>query len=72
MRKRRFGWRLGGSCLLLGVALCGCQGVLKKVSDRLARWDMLGDDALEDPIKAVGGDGVLFMSAQQERPLSRQ
>lgn len=33
---------------------------------------MLEQDAVEDPIKAVGGDGIVFMPSQDGRPLSRK
>ena len=33
---------------------------------------MLEQDALEDPIKAVGGDGIVFTPSQDSRPLSRK
>jgi hypothetical protein len=45
---------------------------MKGLSDKLARWDMLGQEALEDPIKAVGGDGIVFVPNQESPPLSRQ
>ena len=32
----------------------------KMLSDRLTHWHMLDQEALEDPIKAVGGDAVVF------------
>ena len=38
------------------LAFSGCQ----MFSDRLTRWSMLGQEALDDPIQAVGGDGVVF------------
>jgi hypothetical protein len=45
---------------------------MKKFSDHLTHWDMLGQEALEDPIKAVGGDGIVFTPTQDSRPLSRK
>ena len=33
---------------------------------------MLGQDALEDPVRAVGGDAVVFTPSQPDRPLARQ
>jgi hypothetical protein len=45
---------------------------MKHLSDHLTHWNMLGDEALDDPIKAVGGDGVVFVPRQDDRPLSRQ
>jgi hypothetical protein len=35
--------------------LCGCESLMKNFSDNLTHWNMLGQEALEDPIKAVGG-----------------
>jgi hypothetical protein len=46
----------------------GCQ----MLSDRMTRWSMLGQDALEDPVRAVGGDAVVFTPAQPDQPLDRQ
>jgi hypothetical protein len=51
-------------CALAPVALVGC----KALSDRLSRWQMLGGEAVEDPIQAVGGDGVVFAPHAEERP----
>jgi hypothetical protein len=34
----------------------GCQAI----SDRLSRWRMLGQEALDDPVQAVGGDAIVF------------
>ncbi len=42
----------------------------KMISDGLSRWDMLGQEALEDPVKAVGGDAVVFTPAGDAAPLS--
>jgi hypothetical protein len=46
----------------------GCQ----TLSDRMTRWTMLGQDALEDPVRAVGGDAIVFTPGQQDQPLGRQ
>jgi hypothetical protein len=40
-----------------GALAAGCQAL----SNRLTKWKMLGDEAAEDPLQAVGGDGVLFV-----------
>jgi hypothetical protein len=53
------------------LVLCGCQAIKQHLSQRLSRWKMLGDDALEDPVKAVGGDAVVFASGKEGRPLTR-
>ncbi len=58
--------------LLCGIALFGCRATKQALTDRLTHWHMLGDVALEDPIKAVGGDGVVFMPGEDSRPLSRK
>jgi hypothetical protein len=52
-RKLRSRWWLLPALLALGL---GCQ----QLSDRLTKWDMLGQDAPENPLQAVGGDGILF------------
>jgi len=58
--------------LLFGLALCGCQTIKQGLTDHLTHWNMLGQDALEDPIKAVGGDGIVFTPNQDSRPLNRK
>ena len=58
--------------LLSGLALCGCQTVKQGLTDHLTHWKMLEQDALEDPIKAVGGDGVVFTPTHDGRPLNRK
>jgi len=63
---------LGLLLLLSGLALGGCQAIKQRLSDHLTHWNMLGQDALEDPIKAVGGDGIVFTPGQDSRPLSRK
>jgi hypothetical protein len=51
-----FGW------LVVLIALfAGCHSVLKSFSDRLTKWKMLDQEALEDPLQAVGGKGTLFI-----------
>jgi hypothetical protein len=45
----------------------GCQ----LLSDRLTRWTMLGQEALEDPVRAVG-DAVVFTPGQSDLSLDRQ
>jgi hypothetical protein len=57
------------ACLL---ALGGCQSIRKKLDSSLAHWNMLGQDAMEDPIQAVGGDGMVFTPSQESRPLTRK
>ena len=50
------------------LAFSGCQ----MFSDRLTRWAMLGQEALEGPIKAVGGDGIVFAPRGGDQAASRQ
>jgi hypothetical protein len=70
--KRVSGWARVGGALLLGSALCGCQTFLKGFSDRLTHWNMLGQEALADPIQAVGGNGIVFVPNQDSRPQNRR
>ncbi len=58
--------------LLTALALCSCQIVKKQLSDKLGHWDMLNQEALEDPIKAVGGDGVVFAPGSEDHSLTRK
>ena len=50
----------------------GCQTIKQKLSDSLSHWNMLGQEALEDPIKAVGGDGIVFAPNIDSSPLDRK
>jgi hypothetical protein len=58
---------------LAGVIALGCQAISQKItkvmSDRLAHWKMLGQEALDDPLQAVGGDGVVFTPGQDDKAL---
>jgi hypothetical protein len=58
--------------MLLGLLACGCQAFLKKLSNQLTHWNMLGEEALEDPIRAVGGSGILFVPPEADAPLDRK
>jgi hypothetical protein len=51
--------RLGIACWLLCL---GCQGI----SNHLTQWHMLGQEALEDPVQAVGGDATVVIPAANE------
>jgi hypothetical protein len=63
---------VGGLLILIcALALCGCAAIRKSLSDSLTHWTMLDQEALEDPIKAVGGDGIVFTPNQDVRPLNR-
>jgi hypothetical protein len=75
MTRQSHGWRVWIICLvsMAVVALGGCCQTLKqKMSDRLTHWKMLGAEALEDPIKAVGGDGIVFLPKEDGAPLDRR
>jgi hypothetical protein len=68
MRPRRAGGAIRLLLLAAGVAMApfGCE----LLSNRLTKWRMLDQAALEDPIRAVGGDAVVF-SPGEDRPLTR-
>jgi hypothetical protein len=54
----------------LGWAICcGCNAITNYLGKRLGKWDMLGQEALADPLQAVGGDGMFFAPAGPDRPL---
>jgi hypothetical protein len=53
-----------GAWLLLG----GCQAI----SNRLTKWKMLDSQAVEDPLKAVGGDGIVFAPVKEDSAMSRR
>jgi hypothetical protein len=57
--------------LALVVTIAGCQVVMEKFSHKLTHWKMLGDEAVEDPIQAVGGDGIVFVPSQDSPHLTR-
>jgi len=63
---------VGFSLLVFGLALYGCQAIKQHLSDHLTRWNMLGAEALDDPIKAVGGGGIVFTPNQDTRPMRRK
>ena len=58
--------------LMAGLAFCGCEAFKQSLSNHLTHWNMLDQKALEDPIKAVGGDGIVFSSSQDARTQSRK
>ncbi|HEV3444708.1 MAG TPA: hypothetical protein VG099_08705 [Gemmataceae bacterium] len=75
MTQPRVHFRMQALCLgilLSGLVLYGCQTIKNRLSDSLTHWTMLGQESLEDPIKAVGGDGIVFTPGQDTRPLSRK
>jgi hypothetical protein len=63
---------LGFLLLLLPLGLAACQAIKQQLTDHLTHWNMLGQEALEDPIQAVGGDGIVFTPGPDGRPLSRK
>lgn len=54
--------------VVVGLVAAGC----KAISDRMTRWNMLGQEALEDPIQAVGGDGIVFVPRREGPVLGRK
>ncbi len=54
------------AAVLAVLAVAGCE----TVSNHLTKWTMLDQASLEDPIRAVGGDAIVF-SPGDERPLTR-
>jgi hypothetical protein len=60
-----------GAALVLGVLACVGAGGCETFSNRLSKWHMLGAEAPEDPIQAVGGDGVVFAPADEGSPRGR-
>jgi hypothetical protein len=61
---------LGASLILALTWLLGegCQFF----SNRLTHWNMLGQEALQDPVQAVGGHAILFGPEHETPPLSRE
>jgi hypothetical protein len=69
LRDRRFWyWFVFVLPVMVGLVAAGC----KAISNRLTHWNMLGQEALEDPIKAVGGDGIVFTPRKDGPPLNRR
>lgn len=73
MRRHRAGLRAWGAGALLlalggGLLLGGCQ----IINDRLTKWKMLGNEAVENPLEAVGGDGIVFAPKEPGEPWSRR
>jgi hypothetical protein len=50
------------------LLVAGCQAI----SNRLTKWKMLGDEAMEDPLRAVGGDAVVFSPREPAADLDRR
>jgi hypothetical protein len=68
-RRLRAAWM---ATLALALLAGGCQALLRHLSDHLTHWNMLDDGAVEDPIKAVGGDGIVFVPKEPAAALTRQ
>src|SRR6516225_886227 len=69
LRDRRFWyWFVFVLPVMVGLVAAGC----KAISNRLTHWNMLGQEALEDPIKAVGGDAIVFVPCKDGAALSRK
>ncbi len=51
--------------VLLLAVLLGC----KAISKHLTNWKMLDDSALENPLQAIGGDGIIFAPPANDHPL---
>jgi hypothetical protein len=64
-------WRWCGVLLTLAVCVWLPMGGCQAISNRLTKWKMLAPEATEDPIRAVGGDGVVFSPPGEDKPLSR-
>jgi hypothetical protein len=62
---------LGLLLLLAGLGLGGCQTIRQALTDNLTHWDMLAQEAVENPITAVGGDAIVFQPGRDGQPLSR-
>src|SRR5262245_8175007 len=54
--------------LVAGLGLAGCQ----LLSDRLSKWKMLDEKALEDPVKAVAWRATVFMPVGDDRSRSQR
>ncbi len=65
-------WRWCTALFLLPATtwllVAGCQAI----SNRLTKWQMLGSEALQDPIAAVGGDGMVFTPREKDTSLDRR
>ena len=60
--------RTAGIAVVFAIAAAGgCE----LISNRLSKWKMLDQAALENPLKAVGGDAIVFAPAGDDRALGR-
>jgi hypothetical protein len=60
------------AALLIAAAVWPFEQGCQALADRMTRWTMLGQDAPQDPVQAVGGDAIVFTPVQQDQLLSRQ
>ncbi len=65
--RARCWWFILALPVLGGLVFGGCQAI----SNRLTKWKMLEPADLEDPIQAVGGDGVVFAPGGPETAWGR-
>jgi hypothetical protein len=65
--RRRCWWLVLVLPVIVGVSLAGCQ----LLSDRMSKWKMLDQQALEDPVKAVGGNATVFVPNGDDHSRSR-
>jgi hypothetical protein len=63
-------WRLlGAVAVAFAFGFAAFAGIgCELISNRLSKWKMLDQSAMEDPIKAVGGDAIVFAPAE-DRPI---
>jgi hypothetical protein len=67
MSRRCSVYRWWPALLLVGV-LSGCE----IISNQLTKWEILDQKALENPLQAVGGNGMFFAPQQDDRPRTRE
>jgi hypothetical protein len=69
LRRIRSSWSfLLASFLGVALAVVGC----KAISNKLTHWKMLDQNALQDPVQAVGGDAFVFAPRLADKPLTRK
>jgi hypothetical protein len=66
-KSRRWYWPLLAAPALVGLVVGGCQAI----NDRLTRWHMLGAEAVENPLQAVGGNAVVFAPPDHDASWNR-
>jgi hypothetical protein len=68
---RRSALALALLALLTAFFVGGCKAIMETFSQKLTHWQMLDDRALEDPLKAMGGDAIVFVPRDNSSPLTR-